>query len=459
MWDGPGKLSIRLTHSASHHAKQTVIPLDGVTHGPFQLFDPGDPAALGTLMVHAILVSDPRRPRCVRRRHGLEARASCPDRPVQGKRKYAIGGLALVAAFVGLFLRRPETLVRAEFFADDARVYVAAARDGAASLLHPYGGTLLFAQRLLTIPQTWAPPYWAPVVANATALVVTASVATFLASDRMAPLFPRRADRLVLALAFIFMPGGFELFGTMSHLQWITGAWLLALVVATPGLRAELALTALACLTGPQIMFIVPLYAVRRWVRHDNGPLLAVAIVGAVIQALVLLFAASQRPDALPPDLGLVPAVLVSRIFLLSLPYGLGLLGIVLIATADTPWRWRLLTAVVVLAIPIAGLLQTQAMTSRFLDGSSAPRYFWLSTAIVVAGLLAARPQRTGPVWARRVAMVTFAGLFMASARIPPFPVAGWADRSPCIGGPTACVVPVFPDAIWTIHWPEDFTG
>jgi hypothetical protein len=345
---------------------------------------------------------------------------------------------------------------RAEFYADDADVYIDAVTLGIDSLIGPRGGTLAVIERLLTLPQAWVAPIWAPVLGNVVALAVAAIVAAFLASDRMAEFLPRRFDRLVLAAAFVLMPGSLEIFGTLSHIQWIVGAWLLALAVATPSPRTELPLVALACFTGPLVIFFLPLYAARWWIKRDIGPALTVATVAAVVQVLVLSGGA-RAPGGTPPDVELVPVVLLERIFFAKPPHALALLGIVLIATADVAWRWRLLATVPIISVPIAGLFQTTAPTSQFFDDVSAERYFWLSTGLIVAVLIAIRPARTGPRWSRGVAVAAFAIIFATGLRIPALPVAAWDELSVCIGGPTPCVIPVTPSPLWDLHWPDDW--
>ena len=37
---------------------------------------------------------------------------------------------------------------------------------------------------------------------------------------------------------------------------------------------------------------------------------------------------------------------------------------------------------------------------------------------------------------------------------IDPHPYLDWADRSACIGGPQPCVVPVYPEQLYSLRWP-----
>jgi hypothetical protein len=243
----------------------------------------------------------------------------------------------------------------------------------------------------------------------------------------------------------------------MSHIQWIGGAWLLALAAATRGPRIELALVAAVCLTGPLVLFFLPLFIARWWIERETLPLLVVVTACAAVQ-LVTLALTNLRPEAAPPDLSLIPLVLVERIFHAPVPYALALMGIWLIATADSSWRLRALLGMVILAVPVAGLLQSHAPTAQYLDEVSGGRYFWLGTALAVAALLITRPRRTGPRWARQIALAAFALVFVTSARIPAFPTSGWDERSACIGGDIPCLVPVTPGGPWFVQWPYPTT-
>jgi hypothetical protein len=349
-------------------------------------------------------------------------------------------------------MRRPETLFQAEFFADDSMIY-----QQGFNILKPYGGSHLLLQRLLTLPQLVVPPYWAPVVANATALLATATVAAFIASCRLASVLPERRQRLGLALLFVLLPGSYEVLGTMSHLQWITGAFLLALVVANPGSRWELPIVALACLTGPIVLFVLPLFAVRWW-RYRDSALFAVVIACAAFQLGTLWFHIGDRPGPEAIDPTLVPAVWLTRVLHTPIELAICLLGLVLIATADASWTWRVVVGIVVVAIPVAGLLQSAAPTAQFLDQVSAGRYFWLSTAVLVASVVMVRPVRIAPRWARRLAVIAIAALFVTNAHIRPLPYMNWAANSSCLGTSRSCLVPVWPDRFWWIRWSgEDY--
>ena len=77
-----------------------------------------------------------------------------------------------------LFLRRPETILNAEFAYEDGREwYLDAWRKGPAAILKPYAGYHHLVPRLVAAHERLLPAGQAPLVENAFVLAITAGVA------------------------------------------------------------------------------------------------------------------------------------------------------------------------------------------------------------------------------------------------------------------------------------------
>jgi hypothetical protein len=355
--------------------------------------------------------------------------------------------VVFAAAFLILFLRRPQTLTVAEFWADDGHVFTHALDRGLATLLEPFTGPLILAQRAVVLTESWLPPYWAPVWGNIVALAITAFVATFLAT-RLPLDAPRR---LAIALAFVLLPGSAEVIGSMSHIQWVTGALVVAYPFAVRQRTWELVPLAAAALTGPLALLAMPLYIGRWWTDPSTlRPLLVVAVCAAV-QAVTLITNTDARAY-FPVEWALVPEVMVSRVTHIPGFVGILVVGMVLIVSARLRRPAVVGLWALVIAIPLSGVLNAPEPTASIYNGG-ATRYFWLATGLLVAMVIASRSG-----WTRTVAIAVFIAVFAREVALPTREVAGWAERSACIGGLSACAVPVEPTTngigdFWAVRW------
>lgn len=346
-----------------------------------------------------------------------------------------------------LVLRQPESVTRAEFWADDGIFYSDALAGG--SIFAPYSGYLIVGVRALVAAMTWLPAQWAPLAGTLVSLGLLSGLAGFLASDRMAPLLPDRRRRLVLAAIVVLLPSTGLLLGTPANIQWTVGAWLLALTIASRGPRWELPGVGLAMLTGPVGVLFAPLF-VARWWRERDWPLLVTVLAGAAVQLVTV--AGTQRIGAVPPDFLLLPQVILERATHLGLPLALLFVAMLVLATAGLSWRMRFAIGYAAAVVPVVALSAAFAPTAAFLNDGNGPRYFWIATALIGAALLAA-PARARPIAIARLGVTAVLVLvFVSNLRLPPRATVGWA--SGCVGGPAPCVVPVAPDARWSVYWP-----
>ena len=373
--------------------------------------------------------------------------------------------LAVIPVGIALLLfRRPETLARAEFWADDGLFYQLGLDAGIRALTIPYAGTFVVVQRIIVILETMVPPTLAPVVGNAAAILMTALVAGFIASPRLSGFIPNAAARAAAAIVFVMLPATGWLYWTLADVQWITGTFLVAMLVATPptttrGRFGDAIGLLLAGLTGPLSILLLPLYILRAlrapvWRWHVLWLGLA---AGAQSLALLLSF----RAPAAGLDLAALPEVAALRAIVLPLA-GVGaaelpafMVSVLLLfalgaAVRKLPRSWLVGAAYVVILVPLAGIQATQFETGSLVDPHKGEQYFYLC-GVIFAGLILAALAR-----GRRAAVpiaIILALAMVGDARIAPIPAVGWADQAGCIGGPVPCVVPVAPGAQWSVSW------
>jgi hypothetical protein len=367
-----------------------------------------------------------------------------------------------IAAFLILFLRRPATLLTAEFWADDGHFYEQALTDGLRSLVQPYAGYLSVVQRAVTLVEVAVPPVLAPAIGAVAVFAVTALVAVFLASGRMSAIIPNPLHRIGLALVFVLLPESDYLVWTLSMVQWVTSVYLIALLVATPpttsrGRIGDGLLVLICGLSGPVGLFVLPLYVVRAW-RDRRWAWHAVWLAVTVAVQLVVLLGGNRVAAAGPLEPGLMPQVLALRTFAVPLlgpngPFVTAAVPLLALAVVVAVWRMPrpmlLAAAYLAVVIPMAGMLsigQTRVMLDPGQDG----RYFYLTGVMVIGLVFVALTRRR---WlAIPAAAVLVVGIAANFALVPVAPV-GWAASASCIGGEQACVVPVAPSHEWDVHW------
>jgi hypothetical protein len=387
----------------------------------------------------------------------------------------------VVLALAASFARRPETITRAEFYAEDGRVFYLGTWFGSPLdvLLRPYNGYLHLVPRTVGLLERLVPIQWAPALGNTVALLIVALIAGFLASDRLAPVLPDRRARLAAAVGFVLLPASQETLGSIAFIQAYLVVFLVAVgLAATPRTRTwravETLAVAMSALSTPIAIVLVPLHwvRVRRCGSAALGP--AIALTGAAAVQVAVL-AASRAPAVAPADFFLFAQASILRLVVepfggatwtrlaidAALPGWVGITAAIVIAgllvvSVAAIDRWSALALLGTTgAVGILGIFRSSDASGWLLDPFLLQRYFvpagW-AAVVVVAGALFARS--TAIRRAALVLAVCFAAGATADLRLPARPNLGWAAASRCIGGPTPCVVPVFPPDTFSIHWP-----
>lgn len=378
-----------------------------------------------------------------------------------------IAPLLPIGMFLGamaiLILRLPEALLHAEFFSDDGVLYSDALARGGATLFETYAGYLVIGQRAVVVLELFVPPAYAPVVGNAMALAATAAVAAYLVTAS----FPwSRPFSAALAAVLLLAPSNRDLIGTLSHVQWSIAAWLALVPLAKPpeskiGRASETVGLVAAGFTGPFAILFLPLY-----LFGPRRRLVALGLV-AIVQAFVVLNSVRRPAEELA--LSLVPYVVALRVFVAPtvgpsiaailpawavLSAAATMCAALLIVGRKLP-RGVAFRFLYVAAVPVGlGVWNAGWETARFFDPWAHMRYFWFSglvigwATVLTWPLPPVRPFRK-PASVMLAALICLGMVFQF--RHVPRPYQQWSERSSCIGGPTSCVVPVYPGERWSV--------
>jgi hypothetical protein len=384
---------------------------------------------------------------------------------------------ALLAAFSALIAaRRPDVLLRPQFYAEDGMVWYANAHNWAAggltAIFVPYGGYLQVFPRLAAVVAQLVGLAAAPLLLNAIALLVQAVAPVFLLSDRFERALPGRHRRLLLSFLLVAVPNMMEIHGNVTNSQVHLALLALLVLLAEPASSAAWRAFDVGCLvisgvSGPFCVLLLPIAALC-WLRERaRWSLVRLLVVGAValVQASVLVRRGPMhRVAAVVGAYGASPTSLLdlvgSQIFVAGLggvwsyaslreglfarqpwlPVLIGALGLVLLVRALLLTRSFALRVLLLFAV----LHFSAGLTTPIIFGDkpvwellktpgAGQRYYYFATLAMIVTLLwmvAADPRRA----LRGVAAALLAVLLLVGVRrdwrLPPHPDLGFAAQA-----------------------------
>ena len=205
--------------------------------------------------------------------------------------------LLLLLCIVIVVSRRPDALLHANFWAEDGwRWYPDAYARGWHVLIEPWTGYLQTDARVVALLAQPFPLTWAPTLFAAAAILLQATTATFMLTDRLAEHCPSRALRALFALVTLLLPNSFEVYANLTNAQWHLGllAFLVTVSQAPRGrLEAvfDVAVLLMSSVSGPFCLFLMPVALWRAAIVRDRNAIMRAAILGAgVLVQLWCLF-------------------------------------------------------------------------------------------------------------------------------------------------------------------------
>jgi len=192
------------------------------------------------------------------------------------------------AVLLILFLRRPESFVRPQLFAEDGGVfYLDASRDPWGSVGVPYAGYLHLLARLVAALCSPLDPLLVPLAYFAVSVAAVAALTLALFSRRVGLCRPG-----LFALGIVLAPHTGEVFDNLTNLQWITALGLVVLLLARdPGSPAQWLLdavfAAVVSLSGIFSILLAPLFVARAAARRTAASVATACLVaaGGAVQA------------------------------------------------------------------------------------------------------------------------------------------------------------------------------
>lgn len=406
------------------------------------------------------------------------------------------------AIAVVLFLRRPDSLLNPQFWAEDGAIFF---RDQlllgtAAALVHPYAGYVHLVPRLVAAIASAFPPERQPLLYDASALAIAAACCSLFASPAYRFLIRSDAVRAIACVIAAVLPFANELVGTIANVQWYLALAALLLLVhpaeRRTTIRTALAAIAIALcvLSAPQTIIFIPIAIVRLWDRRPAGQAMAAMfLICAAVQAAVALSLHTGVTGG-PPAREIAAATLVAlasqvvlsdvvghadaELLARAAPLLIPLLPLAALAAVLWPIRTsrrRIVHSGVAIALSVAGIalvMSFRGLASSFTDPAHltawrGERYFFLPSCLLVFCALAACLALRGTARAAYAVCLTVMIAFATTqnARIPALPDDRWPVYASRIGAweaadatrmpALAVTVPINPG--WEIQLPGKY--
>ena len=215
----------------------------------------------------------------------------------------SVVGVLMAVGFIA-FLRRPDIIVRPQFWAEDGMLFTDAREQGWNVLFSPYPAYFIVAQRFVTCAVAHLPVLWQPVCFCYSAFALMLLTAWFCLRARLDYLMDFRG-RVAMAFAVVLVPHSGEVFLVLINTQWTLAPILLILIIQEHTRRFGEAVIdflglLIAGMTGPFIVLYAPWFLLR--FRRVTGGFSAynIALV-AVAWTLVLAQILMMRTGPLPP--------------------------------------------------------------------------------------------------------------------------------------------------------------
>lgn len=179
--------------------------------------------------------------------------------------------LVVVAAAVILFIRKTDSILNPQFWAEDGTVFfLDQYHHGASSIFQPCAGYFVTVQRIIALLADWIfPVFAAPYVYNYLSLIITLLVVASVYSPRLI-----MGNKALLAIAIVLVPHSTnEIFLNAANTQWILAFLIVMTLLKEPPHKkygniyvqvfCDFSVIIICGLTGPFIIFLIPFFAWR----------------------------------------------------------------------------------------------------------------------------------------------------------------------------------------------------
>jgi len=191
--------------------------------------------------------------------------------------------------------RRPDSILHAQFWSEDGRVWYADAYNIGAwkALLIPHTGYLQTIPRLTAAASLLIPLSLAPLFFNMVAIVFQITPVVFLLSTRFDTLIPSVGKRFMVSFLYLSMPNVWEIDANITNAQWHAALIMFMILIADRPSTIlwkvfDFSILLLGGLTGPFILVLFPISIIYGRFRRTTTAQTKTLILGTLF--LVQLF-------------------------------------------------------------------------------------------------------------------------------------------------------------------------
>jgi hypothetical protein len=213
--------------------------------------------------------------------------------------------LIFVASCLILISRRPDLILRPEFFAEDGTILYASAYNGARSFSLVNGGYLHIAGQVVAYLAQFVPFVMAPLVMAGAAIAARVLPVSLFLSSRFR-FVGNLWFRALLCAGYLALPNTYELYGNIATLQWHLALLACMVVLATPSAKLgwrlfDIAVLLALSVESPTAFLLVPIVLFLWWRERTPWTLFqALALVPGSVVQFVLVLASSQHRSPAP---------------------------------------------------------------------------------------------------------------------------------------------------------------
>ena len=332
-------------------------------------------------------------------------------------RAHRIQLVVFFSALFVLFLRRPDALLNAQFWAEDAKWFSEAVNShySLANFFAPYAGYLTLIQRIIAWISGAFPLEYSPLVFNLCAMGVQALVLVYLWSKRTD--FITTKMKIFLSVIFVLLPYTEEIHANVTNAQWFMGLLLFLILfmreASTTAMRVvDRSIVVVASLSGPFAIFLTPILAFDAW-RSKKIPFNYYLVAGgAAVQFLCLLLTREPYGET---HIGYS----VTKFFQIvgGQVFGSGLFGYqALEFFLSKPW-----------IAPVTAVLGLQLMLFVFVKSNMIMRYFILFASFIFgAALVSTLGTPPGMTWWYYFTTEAFGGRYYLFLHLAVYVALGW---------------------------------
>ncbi len=324
--------------------------------------------------------------------------------------------LVFFGTLVVLFFRRPDAILNAQFWAEDAEWFQRAVLNNfsPATLIDPYAGYLTFFQRFVAMLSFVVPLELSPLFFNLAALFVQALLPVYLWSKRV-DFIPTRL-KIFITVIYVLLPYSQEVHANLTNSQWYLALLLFVLIFIKESQHWSVRLidgffALAASLSGPFSILLVPVVALEAWRTKKMKRVYYIVLFGAVVQVAVILLTRRSEHSDIGYSVTTFLQIVGGQAFASGL-FGMWSLGFFF----SKPW-----------IAPIIAVLGAQLLTLVFVKSNYVMRYFiYFSSIIFLTALTTNLGTPPGSTWWYFFTTVGFGGRYYLLFHLAVFISLGW---------------------------------